>query len=197
MTSWSIVGPTPAGAAAWPRRRKTRPMPGGKSRICTRRRVTVIRPSRRSTRKNSGGTTATTCEGRTFVLRIERRAWSVLPPSFTFPCRQAESILRGLTGRVKRSSGKAVFSAHRGSSPAPPVGAIAFRRLVATGREEWTLEVPPPGGPAPLSWPPPGTGNEFITRVQAKKRRCPTGGKRQREEAGLLVGAWVRPRSAR
>ena len=51
---------------------------------------------------------------------------------------------------------------------------------MATGREEWTLEVPPPGGPAPLSWPPPGTGNEFITRVQAKKRRCPTGGKRQR-----------------
>ena len=43
---------------------------------------------------------------------------------------------------------------------------------MATGREEWTLEVPPPGGPAPLSWPLPGTGNEFITRVQAKKRRC-------------------------
>ena len=43
---------------------------------------------------------------------------------------------------------------------------------MAAGREEWTLEVPPPGGPAPLSWPLPGTGNEFITRVQAKKRRC-------------------------
>ena len=56
---------------------------------------------------------------------------------------------------------------------------------MATGREEWTLEVPPPGGPAPLSWPPPGTGNEFITRVQAKNGAASKREQRQRRVSFL------------